>query len=96
MPLTETQIIVAKTLSDGREYTVQDLVRKTKSSDSSVRSALYKLIHYGLAEESRVDKIKVYRSAIRKSNDRATWELTPAGKAEAEQIIRAEAIARSA
>lgn len=28
--------------------------------------------------------------------DRATWELTPAGKAEAEQIIRAEAIARSA
>ena len=27
--------------------------------------------------------------------DRSTWELTPAGKAQAEQIIRAEALARS-
>ncbi len=62
-----------------------EVARRTKRGEAQCTAELVKLARNGLVIGVRVPHhSKVY-----------AWELTPAGKAQAEQIIRAEAMARS-
>lgn len=62
-----------------------EVARKTKRTEGQAKQDLVGLARKGLVRGIRVPHEKRLYA----------WELTPAGKAQAEQIIRAEALARS-